>query len=109
MAFLNTYDLAKAASFRPKVTIGMVKVAAQVAVEDTSAMSEGRATKRRALAELCLRQPEHQTDIFVWSVLANPVIAQAGLDASDGDVEYQVNQVFDSLAGVTNAELAPPA
>lgn len=114
MSFIATSDLASAASFRTRLTSCIVKVAGTVLDEDQSAHPDPVADKRLTLAQSILREPTAQAQAFIWPVLSNGAIAAAGLDATDADLEYQVTQVWDSLAGVTRADAnyqppTPPA
>jgi hypothetical protein len=67
-----------------------------------------RASKRYLLASDVFRDPENGVRRFIWPVVANPAIAQVGLDATDGDLEYQVAVTWDAVAGVQASELEPP-
>jgi len=109
VSFINTADLADSASFKARVKVTVATVAVSVWAEDATGMSEQRHDKRLALARAVLASPQQYADLFVWPVLANVTIAQAGLDATDGDLQYQVGQVWDAMAGVTAADLQPPA
>lgn len=111
MAFLSTAEVANSQQFRARTMVAMVKAAAAVAGENTALMGEARAEKRRSLARAIVQSPESQVSVWVWVMLANGTIAAAGLDASDGDLEFQANSAFDIMAGVTVAEQneAPPA
>jgi len=109
VSYMNTADLAEAATFKARVKVTIATAAVAVWSEDASTMSEQRHDKRLALAREVLANPDNYADLFTWPVLANVTIAQAGLDAADGDLLYQVNQVWDAMAGVTAADLQPPA
>lgn len=107
MAFLNTNDLANAQSFLARVKVALVKQAGVVISENTDQMNANRAMKRYILATDCFRDPDAATRRFIWPVVANPAIAQVGLDAPDTDLEYQVAVVWDSVAGVQLSEQEP--
>lgn len=106
MSYLNTSDLVRADSFRARVLVGLVNVAGTVLAENQTEMSTARAEKRTALANNVLRDPEPIVSAFIWPVVSNVTIAQKGLDSSDGELEYQITQVWDIVAGVTNADKA---
>lgn len=105
MSFIDISDLADASSFRRRLVPAVAKVAGQVMSETPS----GKVTldrKRSDLAREALRNPVDVSERFVWSVLSNVTIAAAGLDSTDGDLEYQVNQSWSTIAGVTAADEA---
>jgi len=106
MTYLNTADLADAASFRTRVKVAVVTAAANVVHEDPTGMSQSHADKRAVLARSILADPATYAALFVWPVVANVSIATSGLDSSDGDLAYQVSAVFDAMAGVTPQDLA---
>jgi hypothetical protein len=81
-----------------------VKVAGTVLAEDPSTLGSIQAQKRLGLAQVVLRDPDAQLPAFIYPVVSNPAIAAAGLDAPDGDLEFQVTQVWDAVAGVTTAD-----
>lgn len=104
MAFLSTAEVANSQTFRARTMVAIVKVAAAVAGEDVSAMGYNRAEKRRTLARTIIQQPEMQVNVWIWVMLANAAIATSGLDAADGDLEFQALAAFDIMAGVTVAD-----
>jgi len=109
MGFLETSDLAMAASFRARVAVGITRAASSVLMEDQSEMIYARAEKRYQLATVALRDPVPRVDLFVWPILSNASIAEKGLDASDSDIEYQIGQIWDLVSGVTRAEMIKPS
>lgn len=111
MAFLSTAEVANSQQFRARTMVAMVKAAANVAGENTDAMGLNMAEKRRTLARTIIQSPDSQVNVWVWVMLANPAIAAAGLDATDGDLEFQAGAAFNIMAGVTVADQneAPPA
>lgn len=111
MGFLETADLAAATSFRMRLMACIVKVAGTVQDEDQSNMAGPHGSKRLDLASSVMLDPAAKAPAFIWPVLSNQTIAAAGLDAADGDLEYQVNQVWDHVAGVTRFDkiVAPAA
>jgi hypothetical protein len=108
VTYIDTADLAEAASFRTRVKVAIVTAAANVVHEDPSGYSDPRAVKRNQLAVNILSDPESWTQRFVWPVVANPSIAANGLASSDGDLLFQVGAIFDAMAGVSPAEMASP-
>lgn len=105
-------DLAVSPTIRSRILTTIVKVAGSVQIEQ-SAQPIARRTKRVEFARLVLTDPEQAVGRFVWPVLSNTTIVTAGFDVEDAALEYQVAQVWDSLSGVTAADLvaevpAPP-
>ena len=105
MSYINVNDLAESASFKVRVKVAIVTAAANVVHEDTSAFTPERRDKRNALARAILADPTSFAQTFVWPVVSNASIAASGLDASDGDLAYQVSAIFDAMAGVTAEEM----
>jgi hypothetical protein len=107
MSFITAADLAKAESFRTRVKMAAVRIAGTVLNENVANFGGVQAQKRLALAQAVLRDPDAQVNGFIYPVISNPAIAQVGLDATDGDFEFQVASVWDSVAGVSIADRAP--
>lgn len=105
MSYIEVNDLAEAQSFKVRVKVAVVNVAATVMAEDRSGMNEARGSKRGSLARAILMAPAQYADLFVWPVVSNPTIAAAGLASPDGDLAYVVTSVFDALAGVEASEM----
>ena len=108
MSYLNTYDLAQASSFRNRLTAAIVNRAGIVITESMDGLGPQQHAKRYGLAVQVLSDPETAMLRFVWPVLANPTIAGKGLDSTDGEIDYQIAQVWDALAGVTAADRETP-
>lgn len=108
MSYLDTADLAYAASFRARVKVGLVNAAGAILEEDQDAMSPSQADKRNLLATNVLRDPDSIVSAFIWPILANVSIAASGLAATDGDLLYQITQVWDNVAGVTRNDREAP-
>ena len=108
MPFLHTYDLAQSVSFRRRLTPCIAKVAGIVLqTADTGKYSLD--LKRKELARTVLRDPELASNQFIWPVLSNVSIAGAGLDATDGDIEYQVGEIWNVVAGVNQNDIEAPS
>ena len=108
MSFLNTADLANAASFRTRITMALVKVAGYVIGEEQPAdRSDAWHDKRSDLARNVLRDPVAIVGAFIWPVLTNGTIIEKGLDSLDSDIEYVVNVLWDTVAGVSREDKAP--
>lgn len=106
MAFIEISDLADASSFRRRLVPAIATVAGNVLAE-TPTGKDRKDTKRKELAQRALRDPVATAEMFVWGVLSNPVVAAAGIAATDGDIQYQVNQMWSTIAGVTPVDEAP--
>lgn len=108
MSYLNTADLAKAASFRARLVSGIVTEAGNVLNESQGTRSNAWEEKRVQLANNVLTDPENKAYAFVWPVLSNVYIAQAGLDAADADIATQIAAMWDTVAGVSTADKTAP-
>lgn len=109
MTFLKTSELVDSKHLRSRVAATITKVATDVMGEAKGSMTDAQMDKRSALAWNTLLDPVRGTDRFMWAVCVNPTIAAAGIDATDGDLEYVVISVWDDIAGVTTADKTPPA
>lgn len=92
---IETYDIAQASSFRHRLIACVVKTAGTILNEDNAA------PERVALARAAVIDPNSIAERFIWPMLSNPAIAAAGIQASDGDLEFQCAQVWDIVAGVS--------
>jgi len=108
MSYLNTYDLAQASSFRNRLVSAIVSSAGFIMSESMDGLGPQQHAKRHGLAMEVLNAPEHMVQRFIWPVLANTTIAQKGLDTSDGELNFQIATVWDSLAGVTAQDKVIP-
>lgn len=104
MSYIEVADLAEAASFRTRVKVAIVTAAVNVLAEDTSSMTETKASKRNALATAVLTDPQSFADRFAWPVVANPSIAANGLASPDGDLAFVVSSVWNAMAGVNSTD-----
>ena len=92
--FTERYQVATDAGFRARVGIALTRVAMQV-------MGEAKATeawtrKRANLAEAVLRDPQQMANRFALIVASNDI----PLSATDAELESQVRDAWDSIAGV---------
>ncbi len=103
--FIDISDLAEANSFRRRLVPAVAVVAGNILAESPTGKFQVD-TKRNQLARDALRDPVSVTTQFVWGVLSNAVIAAAGLAATDQDLQFQVNEMWSTIAGVTAADEA---
>lgn len=108
MSFLNIADLAEANSFKRRMHPAIAKVAGTILTSQPTGRYNVD-SKRQTLARQALRDPSSVATAFVWAVLSNPVIAEKGLDATDGELEYQITVSWNTIAGVTVSDEAEPA
>ena len=108
MSYIARADLAQAASFRTRVKMATVEVAGTILNEDISSFGQVQAMKRLDLAQRVLRDPDATVGGFVYPVVANTAIGNAGLDASDGDFQFVVATVWDAVAGVSIGDRENP-
>ena len=97
-ALSEIHDLASWPPFQRRVQAAMVKAATAVGSEP--AEQTPRSQLRRALSVNVFADLEDHTRRFAVAVASNPVITY---ESSDGDIEFTVNSVWDTIAG------APPA
>lgn len=96
---LDSAALARHEGFRDRVTVAMLKTAVAVAAEAPS--GDARTDQLRAdLATNTLNDPLGYTERFTWGVVTNATVADAGLKAPDGDIEYVVVSIWNHVAGV---------
>lgn len=106
MAYLDSSYLADADDFRRRVQIALLTAAKDVMVEDNTVASHA---ERVVFAKKVLGDPEAQTSDVVKVVVTNPAIDatenKTGLGrytttASDSDIQFTINSLFNALAGV---------
>lgn len=102
---IHIHDVAVANSFRQRLTPA-VATSAMTVLQESPDDKPLVYKKRRELAQRALRNPEQVSNEFVWPVLANAAIAAAGISAPDGDILYQITQVWSTVAGVTTDDEA---
>lgn len=92
-------DLATWPPFLRRVRAAMVKAATAVGAEQPDPANPDRSLHRRALSVNVFQELDDHERRFAIAVAANPVITHASID---GDIEFTVNSVWDTIAG------APP-
>ncbi|OXM69621.1 hypothetical protein [Amycolatopsis vastitatis] len=95
-------ESAELASFPPfvrRVQAAVSTAAKDVGAEAQDSNNPARSQLRRALATNVFADPSNYGTRFAWAVATNPVITMA---STDGDVQFTVNSVWDTIAG------APP-
>jgi len=93
-------ELAELPSFQRRVRAAMISAAKDVAAEAIDPQDPQRSQQRRGLALNVFADVEKYTHVFSIMVSTNPVITATSID---GDLQFTVNSVWDSIAGV------PPA
>lgn len=94
MSLVDTADLATYPAFIRRVTSAVV--AAAVSVGNEGYDGTQYRIMRRALATNVLADSTAWGARFAWGVAANPAISYT---ASDGDIEFTVNSLWDAMAG----------
>ena len=99
MAFADQAVLADDATFRSKVRVALATAAVQVMGEDQAAFSDAEFGKRQSLAFEVLRSAAGGMwlEVFVWATVQNAAITSG---SNDGAIQFQVNAVWDDIAGV---------
>lgn len=95
MTFNEDYLLAIDDTFKQQVTMASQKTAAAVAAEDPSNTYHDQ---RQAFGTQCMRNPVTMGATVAFSVAAQPGITTG---ATDGDIEFTVNALWNALAGVS--------
>jgi hypothetical protein len=108
VSYIAQADLAQAESFRTRVKMATVQVAGTILNEDVSGFGQVQAMKRLDLAQRVLRDPDATVSGFVYPVVSNAAVAEAGLDAADQDFQFVVASVWDAVAGVSITDRTDP-
>lgn len=90
-------DLAKNPAFIDRVRSSLV--AACIAVTSEVDTTPNHAN-RIAYANAALLEPERNASVVAFGVATNATIDAAGLAATDNDINFVVNSLFDAYAGV---------
>lgn len=103
MAFTDQLALTADQTFRDRVSMAMVIAALNAQGEaEVDGQHDSYYAKRSALAVGALTSPSMYSDRFVWAVAANPAV---NAEATDGDIQFTVNSVFNDLAGIRASEI----
>lgn len=107
MAFLDSYNLSNAPTFRARIEAAIVAAAIQINGEAPSnPVNETKDLKRKTLAIAIINNTSGYVPIFSRLVAANPTISAAYAATPnqsvipDGDIEFTLASVFDDAAGV---------
>lgn len=101
MAYTDQAALAADATFRSRVRMAMTVAAVQIAAEAQGSQDAGIYGKRQALANaVLLGSGGNYLEAFAWAVAENAAITSGSLDS---DIQFQVNSVWNALAGVRAA------
>jgi len=98
VAYIDQAALAADATFRSRVRMAVVTAAIQIAAEAKASQDTTVYDKRQQLVAEVL--PNGGTDLleaFSWAVAQNAAITASSLDS---DVQFQVNSVWNALAGI---------
>lgn len=98
-SYLDRAQLATHAGFRSRVQVAMLITAANVASEAASGDTR-KDSLRAALATNVLNDPDGYAIRFAWATVTNPTVAEGGLNAPDGDLEFVIASLWDGIAGV---------
>jgi hypothetical protein len=108
MTFQDQYAYVGDSTFRQRVHVASMTAAIAVQGEEKPAqMKGGEYEKRQALATKMITTggigtpTEDLQRMFLWAVIANPVVTPA---SDDGEIQFVVNSVFSKCAGVKGNE-----
>lgn len=103
MTFLDAAAVARDPDFQARVLVASLKAATNVSAENFTPGGDYQAYLRRAaLAADMFQRGELRTAAWAWAVASQPGIT--GLNATDGDIEFTVNALWDHMAGVVDPE-----
>ena len=105
MAYIDTADLAEAASFKRRLAVAVSNAAATVLTE-TPKPQAAWAAKRYQYALDAIRDPYALTPAFVWAVVTDANIATKGITSTDAELLARCLAVWDYVAGVVAADKA---
>lgn len=99
MAYTDQAALAGDGTFRDRVRVAVATAAVQIMGEAVDAYSDTQFGKRQALAYQALQDAAGGVvlEAFVWATVQNAAITGGSLDS---DIQFQVNAVWDDVAGV---------
>lgn len=99
MSYTDQAALAADAQFRDRARVALATAAVQVMGEAQASYTDTQYGKRQALAYQVLQAAAGGMwlEAFVWATVSNAAIT--GVSA-DGDIQFQVNAVWDDIAGV---------
>ena len=98
MAYTDQATLAADATFRSRVRVAMITAGVQIAAEAKGAQDSTVYQKRQALvADVLPGGGAAMLDAFTWAVTSNAAIVTG---SADGDIQFQVNSVWNALAGI---------
>ena len=102
MAFTDQAALADDDTFRLRVRVALATAAVQVMGEDKSNFSDEQYGLRQALAHqvLVAAAGGMWLEAFIWGTVQNATIIGSSLDS---DIQFQVNALWDDIAGVRTA------
>lgn len=114
MALIDQYDLAHLPNFIKRVQVAIIAAAIDIQAEDESNLTApagfatageaADATKQRLhdlrskLAYRVLNGPTSYAAIFAQGVATNATVAAAGEAATDNDIQFVVNSLWDAFA-----------
>ena len=103
MAFADQAALADDAEFRSRVRVALATAASQVMGEDRTGYSDDHFGQRQSLAYQVLTTAAGGAwlEAFVWGTVQNAAITGSSVDS---DIQFQVNAMWDDMAGVRGEE-----
>lgn len=105
MALSDIATLADNPAFKTRIKGAMITSAVSIVGEAITDNKQILLDKRHILGVEILNSPDSKLAAFSYAVASNPTVLAAGLSATDGDIEFTVNSVFNDIAGVKNEEI----
>lgn len=97
MAYVDQYDLTQDTIFKKKVRVAMFTAAVDVLGEDKGTMDFHEWSRRHQLGKRIFAESDAFLQQFLDAVTTNAAITSS---STDSDIQYQVNQVYNDVAGV---------
>jgi hypothetical protein len=101
MSLLDSNALANNEQFRARVKVAMVNAAEDISSQEIDSTYQKYHDKRSQHATSILNGPAYWVDSYSYACVAKGLLTEA---SPDGDIQFTVNAVYDSMAGVTMGE-----
>lgn len=97
MAYTDQATLANNSTFISRVQVAMMTAAIQIGAESEGSDATVENKRQQLVAKVVVGGGVNTITMFVWAVVTNAVITSSSLDS---DIQFQVNSVWNTLAGV---------
>lgn len=104
MSLESNYDLAQNDLFRKRIKVAAINAAGNVSSEAFDPAYLSYHQKRSIHATSILNSPDIWVDPYAFACVSRGTLSEG---STDGDIQFTVNAVFDSLAGIMMSEKPP--